>query len=147
MRRIDRLFPALALGSLAIPFAIGFGLSGTLVGALTALVWAGLVRMALLHHVTWSVNSLCHTFGRRPEETSDRSTNLWALAVVSLGDNWHNIHHAHPSWARHGARRGMIDPSAWLIRRFEQLGWATKVRWPTGGGSFRDPSAGTVPVS
>jgi stearoyl-CoA desaturase (delta-9 desaturase) len=103
--------------------------------------------MALLHHVTWSVNSLCHTFGRRPEETADRSTNLWALAVVSLGDNWHNIHHAHPSWARHGARRGMIDPSAWLIRRFEQLGWATKVRWPTGGGSFRDPSAGTVPVS
>ena len=53
------------------------------------------------------------------------------LAVVSLGDSWHNIHHAHPSWARHGARRGMIDPSAWLIRRFEQLGWATKVRWPT----------------
>ncbi len=130
IRRIDRLFPVLALGSLAVPFAIGFGLSRTLVGALTALVWAGLVRMALLHHVTWSVNSLCHTFGRRPEETTDQSTNLWPLAIVSLGDNWHNIHHAHPSWARHGARPGMIDPSAWLIRRFEQAGWATKVRWP-----------------
>ncbi len=130
MRRIDRMFPVLALGSLAIPFAIGFGLSGTLVGALTALVWAGLVRMALLHHVTWSVNSLCHTFGRRSDTTADRSTNLWPLAIVSLGDNWHNVHHAHPSWARHGARPGMIDPSAWLIRRFEQIGWATKVRWP-----------------
>ena len=128
--RIDRLFPVLALGSLAIPFLIGFCLSGTIVGALTALVWAGLVRMALLHHVTWSVNSLCHTFGRRPEATADRSTNLWPLAIVSLGDNWHNIHHAHPSWARHGAGPGMLDPSAWVIRRFEQFGWATKVRWP-----------------
>lgn len=131
MQRIDRLFPVLALASLAIPFGIGFGVSGTLVGALTALVWAGLVRMALLHHVTWSVNSLCHTFGRRSDGTADRSTNLWPLAVVSLGDNWHNVHHAHPSWARHGARPGMVDPSAWLIRRFEQFGWATRVRWPT----------------
>jgi stearoyl-CoA desaturase (delta-9 desaturase) len=131
IQRIDRLFPVLAVLSLALPLGIGFALSGTLAGALTALLWGGLVRMALLHHVTWSVNSLCHTFGRRPEGTSDRSTNLWVLAVVSLGDNWHNIHHAHPSWARHGARRGMVDPSAWLIRRFEQLGWATRVRWPT----------------
>ena len=131
LQRIDRLFPVLALASLAIPFAIGFVLSGGFKGALTALLWAGLVRMALLHHVTWSVNSLCHTFGRRSEECTDRSTNLWPLAVVSLGDNWHNVHHAHPSWARHGARRGMVDPSAWLIRRFEQFGWATKVRWPT----------------
>jgi len=131
IQRIDRLFPVLAVASLALPLGIGFALSGTLAGALTALLWAGLVRMALLHHVTWSVNSLCHTFGRRPEETTDRSTNLWALAVVSLGDNWHNIHHAHPSWARHGARPGMVDPSAWLIRRFEQLGWANRVRWPT----------------
>jgi stearoyl-CoA desaturase (delta-9 desaturase) len=131
MQRIDRLFPLLALASLALPFGVGYALSGTLVGALTALLWAGLVRMALLHHMTWSVNSLCHTFGRRSDGTTDRSTNLWPLAVVSLGDNWHNVHHAHPSWARHGARRGMVDPSAWLIRRFEQLGWASRVRWPT----------------
>jgi stearoyl-CoA desaturase (delta-9 desaturase) len=131
MQRIDRLFPVLALASLAIPFGIGYALSGTLAGATGVLLWAGLVRMALLHHVTWSVNSLCHTFGRRPDRTADRSTNLWPLAIISLGDSWHNVHHAHPSWARHGARRGMLDPSAWLIRRFEQLGWATRVRWPT----------------
>lgn len=130
LRRIDRLFPLLALASLAVPAGIGYALSGTLAGAVAALLWAGLVRMALLHHVTWSVNSLCHTFGRRTDDTSDRSTNLWPLALVSLGDSWHNVHHAHPSWARHGARPGMVDPSAWLIRRFEQLGWATKVRWP-----------------
>jgi stearoyl-CoA desaturase (delta-9 desaturase) len=130
MRRIDRLFPLLAVGSLAVPFGIGYALAGTLVGALTALLWAGLVRMAALHHMTWSVNSLCHTFGRRSEGTADRSTNLWPLAVISLGDNWHNVHHAHPSWARHGARPGMVDPSAWIIRRFERWGWATAVRWP-----------------
>ncbi|MGD0880731.1 MAG: fatty acid desaturase [Acidimicrobiales bacterium] len=128
--RIGRLFPVLAVASLAIPFGIGYAISGTWVGALMALVWAGLVRMALLHHVTWSINSLCHVFGRRTEATGDRSSNLWPLAVVSLGESWHNIHHAHPSWARHGARQGMVDPSAWLIGRFEQWGWATRVRWP-----------------
>jgi len=131
--RIGRLFPLLALASLAVPFGIGYAVSGTWIGALMALVWAGLVRMALLHHVTWSVNSLCHTFGRRSDTTGDWSTNLWPLAVLSLGDAWHNVHHAHPTWARHGARRGMIDPSAWLIARFEQLGWATRVRWPAAG--------------
>jgi stearoyl-CoA desaturase (delta-9 desaturase) len=134
MRRIDRLFPVLALASLALPFGLGYLWTGTLAGAVTALVWAGLVRMALLHHVTWSVNSLCHTFGRRTDRAGDRSTNLWPLAVISLGDNWHNVHHAHPSWARHGARPGMVDPSAWLIRRFERWGWATRVRWPTSAG-------------
>ena len=68
-----------------------------------------------------------------------------ALAVVSLGDNWHNVHHAHPTWARHGARPGMVDPSAWLIRRFEQFGWATRVRWPVGPGATRRPAAGSGP--
>ena len=140
LQRIDRLFPFLAVASLTIPFGIGYLLSGTLAGALAALVWAGLVRMALLHHVTWGVNSLCHTFGRRTDEVTDRSTNLWPLALVSLGDSWHNVHHAHPSWARHGARPGMVDPSAWVIGGFERLGWATRVRWPTGAG-------GRAPVS
>lgn len=130
LQRIGRLFPVLALASLAIPFAIGYALSRTLTGAIMALVWAGLVRMALLHHVTWGVNSLCHTFGRRTHETKDHSTNLWVLSLISLGDSWHNVHHAHPAWARHGALRGQIDPSAWLIRLFERVGLATRVRWP-----------------
>src|SRR5665213_279398 len=86
LQRIGRLFPLLALASLAIPFGIGYAISGSWVGALMALVWAGLVRMALLHHVTWSVNSLCHTFGRRTNGTGDRSTNLWPLAVLSPSD-------------------------------------------------------------
>jgi stearoyl-CoA desaturase (Delta-9 desaturase) len=130
LRRIGKLFPVLALSSLAIPFGIGYCLAGTWVGAVSALVWAGAVRMALLHHVTWSVNSICHVFGRRPLEAKDRSANVWVLSVLSLGESWHNIHHAHPSWARHGALRGMVDPSARLIRVFERLGWARAVRWP-----------------
>lgn len=130
LRRIGRLFPLLAIASMAVPFGIGYGLAGTWVGAVSALVWAGAVRMALLHHVTWSVNSICHVFGRRPLDAKDRSTNVWVLSVLSLGESWHNIHHAHPSWARHGARRGMVDPSAGLIALFERIGWAKMVRWP-----------------
>ena len=130
LRRIGKLFPVFALASMAIPFGIGYSLAGTWMGAVSALVWAAFVRMALLHHVTWSVNSICHVFGRRPLQGSDRSTNVWVLAVLSLGESWHNIHHAHPSWARHGAARGMVDPSARLIRIFESLGWVKRVRWP-----------------
>ena len=130
VHRVDRLFPGLAVCSLLIPFAIGYVLVGTVAGAISALVWAGLVRMALLHHVTWSVNSLCHTFGRRTAETGDRSTNLWVLAPLSFGESWHNVHHAHPAWARHGAGPRMVDPSARLIAIFEGLGWATAARWP-----------------
>lgn len=130
LRRIGKLFPVFALASLAVPFGIGYGLAGTWAGAVSALIWAGLVRMTALHHVTWSVNSICHVFGRRAVQGKDRSTNVWVLAAVSLGESWHNIHHAHPSWARHGARRGMVDPSARVIRIFESLGWVSRVRWP-----------------
>lgn len=131
VRRIDTLFPVWAIASLALPFAIGWLWSGSLVGGITALVWAGLLRMALLHHVTWSVNSICHMIGRRPFRTEDHSRNVSALSVLSFGESWHNLHHAYPSSARHGVGRGQIDSSARLIRWFEQAGWATNVQWPT----------------
>ena len=128
---VSRLFPLFAVLSLAVPFGLGWLWAGTLGGALTALVWAGIVRMMVLHHVTWSVNSICHVFGRQPFTKKDRSTNFAPLAVLSFGESWHNFHHAHPSSARHGALPRQIDSSAALIRIFEKLGWATKVRWPT----------------
>lgn len=128
---VSRLFPLFAVVSLAAPFAIGWLLAGTIGGAITALLWAGLVRMALLHHVTWSVNSVCHMFGRRQFATTDRSTGFAPLAVLSFGESWHNFHHASPSSARHGVLPGQVDSAAGLIRVFEQLGWATRVRWPT----------------
>ncbi|WP_336207258.1 acyl-CoA desaturase [Nonomuraea sp. LPB2021202275-12-8] len=133
MVRVARAFPALCAVSLALPFAAGWAISGSLYGGLTAFLWAGLVRVALLQHVTWSVNSLCHVVGRRPFTTRghDRATNLWPLALLSFGESWHNGHHSDPTSARHGLGRHQIDPSAGLIRLFERFGWASDVRWPT----------------
>ena len=103
--------------------------------ALLALLWAGLVRIFLLQHVTWSVNSLCHLIGNRPFVTRkfDRATNLWPLAALSLGESWHNMHHSDPACARHGVDRGQLDLSAELIRVFERVGWVSNVRWPSSG--------------
>ncbi|MGP3962267.1 acyl-CoA desaturase [Nonomuraea sp. 3N208] len=132
MVRVGRAFPALCAVSLALPFLIGWAITGTLYGGLTAFLWAGLVRVALLQHVTWSVNSLCHVIGSRPFTTRrhDRSTNLWPLALLSFGESWHNGHHSDPSSARHGRERGQLDLTAGVIRLFERLGWATDVHWP-----------------
>jgi stearoyl-CoA desaturase (delta-9 desaturase) len=86
--------------------------------------------MALLHHVTWSVNSICHVVGERPFASKDRATNFWPLAILSFGESWHNFHHADPTGARHGVLRGQIDPAARLIWLFEKAGWVRDVRWP-----------------
>jgi stearoyl-CoA desaturase (delta-9 desaturase) len=134
MRRISSAFPLLCVASLALPALIGWAFGGgSAEAAWQALLWAGLVRVLLLQHVTWSVNSVCHLFGGRPYETRrhDRATNFWPLALLSLGESWHNTHHADPVCARHGVDRGQIDPTAVVIRGFELLGWAHDVRWPT----------------
>jgi stearoyl-CoA desaturase (delta-9 desaturase) len=132
MRKISAAFPALCVVSLGVPFALGWAIGGSWRTALGALLWAGLVRVTLLQHVTWSVNSLCHVIGTRPFTTRrhDRATNLWPLALLSFGESWHNMHHSDPTCARHGADRGQIDISAAVIRVFERLGWATGVHWP-----------------
>ncbi len=132
MRRVSAAFPALCIASLVLPFAAGWAIGGTLRAGLLALVWAGLVRITLLQHVTWSVNSLCHVFGSRPFRTRkhDRATNLWPLALLSFGESWHNMHHSDPSCARHGADPHQVDISASLIRFFERVGWVTAVHWP-----------------
>ena len=113
------------------PQLLGGLISWSWWGALTALFWAGLVRIAVLHHVTWSINSICHMIGSRPFTRRDHSTNVWPLAVLSMGESWHNLHHADPTCARHGVHRGQLDISARLIWIFEKLGWAHDVRWPT----------------
>jgi stearoyl-CoA desaturase (delta-9 desaturase) len=88
------------------------------------------VRIFLLHHVTWSINSICHTIGERPFAARDKSANFWPLAILSFGESWHNMHHADPTAARHGVLKGQLDTSARLIWLFEKFGWATDVRWP-----------------
>jgi stearoyl-CoA desaturase (Delta-9 desaturase) len=116
---IDRLFPVWVILSLVIPFAVG-GWSG--------LLWGGLVRMFFVHHVTWSVNSVCHTFGRRTFATTDRSRNQWTIGLLGMGEGWHNNHHAFPRSAVHGLDRWQLDVSAWLIGGLEMLGLATDVQ-------------------
>ena len=130
IQRVDRLFPVLTAATLLAPALIGGLVTMSWWGALTAFFWAGLVRVAVLHHVTWSVNSICHLIGDRPFTARDRSANFWPLAIASMGESWHNSHHADPTCARHGVRRGQIDVSARIIWIFEKFGWATNVRWP-----------------
>jgi stearoyl-CoA desaturase (Delta-9 desaturase) len=132
IRAIDRLFPVFVVLSLLIPVAIAGAVTGSWQGMLLAFFWAGLVRVAVLHHVTWSINSICHVFGERPFATrdDDRAANFWPLAIISGGESWHNLHHADPTCARHGVLRGQLDSNARIIWLFEKLGWATSVRWP-----------------
>jgi stearoyl-CoA desaturase (delta-9 desaturase) len=126
--RVDRLFPLWVLLSFFAPPAVGFAITGTLRGAATAFLWGSLVRIFLLHHVTWSVNSICHFYGKRPFETTDYSTNNWLLAIISFGESWHNNHHAFPTSATHGILRGQIDPSAGFIKLMQRLRLATDVK-------------------
>jgi stearoyl-CoA desaturase (delta-9 desaturase) len=130
---VHRWFTGLTILSLFGPAVIGGLVTLSWWGAFTAFFWAGLVRVALTHHVAWSTNSICHLVGERPWRSRDRSTNVWLLAIPSMGESWHNLHHADPTCARHGVGRGEIDISAGVIRLFEKLGWATEVRWPTPG--------------
>jgi stearoyl-CoA desaturase (Delta-9 desaturase) len=128
MRRIGRQFPALALLSLLIPTVADWALHGfTIGGAVHGLVWGGLVRIFFVHHVTWSVNSVCHFFGRRRFDLDDHSTNVGWLAVLSLGESWHHNHHAFPRSAYHGLRWWEIDPSGLMIAGMQRLGLAWNV--------------------
>jgi stearoyl-CoA desaturase (delta-9 desaturase) len=129
--RVHRQFGLWTAVTLGAPAVLGGLITWSWWGAVTAFFWAGLVRVSVLHHVTWSVNSICHMIGSRPFAARDRSANFWPLAILSMGESWHNLHHADPTCARHGVRRGQLDASARLIWFLEKFGWATEVRWPT----------------
>jgi stearoyl-CoA desaturase (Delta-9 desaturase) len=122
IRFVDRTFTYSVIASLALPFLAGFLVTGRLGGGLTALLWGGAVRIFLLHHVTFSVNSICHFIGRQDFKTKDESRNVWWLALFSLGESWHNGHHAFPSSAAHGLKRWQVDVTATLIDMLERVG-------------------------
>jgi stearoyl-CoA desaturase (delta-9 desaturase) len=119
---VDRTFLFWAAVGLGIPFGLGVAIGGTIETGLTGLLWGGAVRVFVLHHVTYSINSLCHVFGKRNFETDDESRNLAWLAPLSLGEAWHNNHHAFPTSAVHGLRRWQLDPSALVIWTLEKAG-------------------------
>jgi stearoyl-CoA desaturase (delta-9 desaturase) len=112
LARISRWFPAWVTLSLLLPALLGGLITWSWLGALTAFFWAGLVRIAFLHHVTWSINSICHVFGKRPFKSRDLSSNVAWLAIPASGESWHNLHHAEPTAARHGVLKGQVDPTA-----------------------------------
>ena len=127
MRRISDLFPLFAVLTFLIPAALGLVLTQSWFGALTGFVWGGLVRVFFLHHVTFSINSICHFLGRRRYDTGDESRNVFWLALPSFGESWHNNHHAFPTSARHGLRLSEIDISGSLIHAMSRVGLAWDV--------------------
>ena len=129
--RVNARFGTLTVVSLLIPPLVGGLVTWSWLGAATAFFWGSLLRAFLLHHTTWSVNSVCHIFGRRPFASRDKATNFWPMALLAMGENWHNLHHAEPTAARHGVLRGQLDTSARIIWLFEKLGWVSDVRWPS----------------
>jgi stearoyl-CoA desaturase (delta-9 desaturase) len=127
IRAIDRTFPLWVLLGLLVPFGLGVARTGSVIGGLTGMLWGGAVRILFLHHATFSINSLCHFFGRRRFRTGDESRNLAWLAIPTFGEAWHNNHHAFPTSAHHGLTRGQLDPGGWLIDALERLGLAWDV--------------------
>lgn len=129
---ISQLFPVFCVVSLGLPTLIGWAVTGSMAGAVGGLVWGGLVRIFVLQHATFAVNSACHIWGKRPFRTRrcDRATNFAPLAIFSMGENWHNLHHSNPTFARHGVDRGQLDSTACLIRFLELTGRISGVHWP-----------------
>ncbi len=128
--RVDRLFPLWVLIGFVIPTAIGGLVTGTWMGALLGFLWGGLVRVFLMHHVTWSVNSICHIWGSKDFRSHDESRNNWLFGVIGFGEGWHNNHHAFPTSARHGLKWWQIDFSYVVIRVLNLLGLAWNIRIP-----------------
>ena len=131
VRAIDRLYLLWVALSLGIPFAVGYLVGGTVATGVAALVWGGLVRIFAYQHATFAVNSICHMFGRRDFRSRDESRNNWVIALLVLGEGWHNNHHAFPASARHGLLRGQVDVSWLVIRGLERLGLVWDVRSPS----------------
>ncbi len=131
IRVASALFPLWILLGLAVPAVLGGLITGTWGGALFGLIWGGLVRVFLVHHITWSVNSVCHLWGSQPYPDKDHSRNNLVFGVLALGEGWHNNHHAFPTSARHGLRWWQIDVSYYVIRALALVGLAWKVRVPT----------------
>ena len=124
---VDRTFVLWVVLGLAGAFGLGVALTGTVRGGLVALLWGGAARIFFMHHATFSINSLCHFFGRHDYDTGDESRNLAWLAIPTWGEAWHNNHHAFPTSYRHGLKRWQIDPSAAIIRTMEMTGLAWDV--------------------
>ena len=130
IRAVDRLYLVWVVLTVGLPFAVGYAVGGTWQAGLEGLVWGGLIRIAAYQHATFSVNSICHMFGRKDFRSRDEARNNWLVALLVFGEGWHNNHHAFPASARHGLDRGQFDVSWWVIRGLEKLGLVWDVKTP-----------------
>jgi len=130
LRWVNALFPLWILVGLLIPTALGALIIGGWQGALLGLIWGGLVRIFINHHVTWSVNSVCHIWGYQSYPSHDESRNNFIVGVIGMGEGWHNNHHAFPTSARHGLKWWEFDLSWVFIRGLMLLGLARNVKLP-----------------
>ena len=128
---VDRIYHFWVLASLAAPALIGGLITFSWKGALLGFIWGGLARIFLVHHITWSINSICHIFGRTEYEAGDHSRNNFICGVLGHGEGWHNNHHAFPTSARHGLKWWQFDASWLIIRGMELVGLAWDVRLPS----------------
>ena len=131
MRAVDRNFGWLTLASFLLPPVIAFAITFSFAAAFSAFLWGSLVRIFLLHHVTWSINSICHFYGKEAYQARDESKNVWPMAPISFGESWHNNHHAFPWSAKLGLRFWQVDPGWYLIRALKAVRLVTKVKVPT----------------
>ncbi|WP_088257281.1 acyl-CoA desaturase [Fimbriiglobus ruber] len=131
LRVASGLFPVWVILGLVIPAVLGGAISGTWTGLWTGMIWGGLVRVLLVHHVTWSVNSVCHLWGQQPYRSADESRDNIVFGILAMGEGWHNTHHAFPTSARHGLRWWQLDMSYWAIRLLALVGLAWNLKVPT----------------
>jgi stearoyl-CoA desaturase (Delta-9 desaturase) len=129
--RVDKHFGTLTLATFLLPALLGYALTGSWFGMLTAFLWGSLVRVFLLHHVTWSINSICHFYGREAYQARDESRNVWPMSIPSLGESWHNNHHAFPWSARLGLRAWEIDPGWYVLRALRLVRAVRNVKVPS----------------
>ena len=142
--KLNQYYPLWVVLGLALPMLGSFAVTGTWIGLARGFLWGGLVRILLVHHATWSVNSICHAYGKREFETRDESRNNAWLVLSSMGGSWHNNHHAFPNSAYTGIRRWQIDPSGWIIRLLARVGLVWNVKTP----AMHDRSQSTaIPIT
>jgi len=128
---INKYYYFIVFIGLVVPGLATYAVYGSFASFLEGIIWGGFIRMFVVHHITWALNSIAHVFGRQDYQTGDFSRNIPILSVVSMGESWHNNHHAFPNSALFGVKGGQPDPGYWLIKAFERFGAASSVRVPS----------------
>lgn len=127
---VNRNYYPIAVGGLFVPGLLCGVVTGEPLAAVSGVLWGGFIRMAVLGHTIWAINSVLHRFGSRAFATEDHSHNAGVVSLLTFGESWHNNHHAFPTSAKFGLRRGWTDPGWWTVLALKRLGLASEIRQP-----------------